>query len=93
MKSNCYHEQGHDAACSYPDSIYMLLFGVVQIIMSQIPNFHDMAWLSVVAAIMSFAYSIIGLGLGFAKVIGTSSCNLDFLIVLLMQIDISAGSV
>ncbi|XP_076882555.1 putative amino acid permease 7 [Bidens hawaiensis] len=69
LKSNCYHEQGHDAACSYPDSIYMLLFGVVQIIMSQIPNFHDMAWLLVVAAIMSFAYSIIGLGLGFAKVI------------------------
>ncbi|XP_076914581.1 putative amino acid permease 7 [Bidens hawaiensis] len=69
LKSNCYHEQGHDAACSYPDSIYMLLFGVVQIIMSQIPNFHDLAWLSVVAAIMSFAYSIIGLGFGFAKVI------------------------
>ncbi|KAJ0733997.1 putative amino acid transporter, transmembrane domain-containing protein [Helianthus annuus] len=69
LKSNCYHEQGHDAACTYPDSIYMLLFGVVQIVMSQIPNFHDMAWLSVVAAIMSFAYSIIGLGLGFASVV------------------------
>lgn len=48
----------------------MLLFGLVQIVMSQIPNFHDMAWLSVVAAIMSFAYSTIGVGLGFAKVIG-----------------------
>ncbi|KAI3675734.1 hypothetical protein L1987_85326 [Smallanthus sonchifolius] len=69
LKSNCYHEQGHDAACKYPDSVYMLLFGLVQIVMSQIPNFHDMAWLSVVAAIMSFAYSFIGLGLGFAKVI------------------------
>ncbi|GJW12503.1 probable amino acid permease 7 isoform X2 [Tanacetum coccineum] len=69
LKSNCYHEEGHDAVCKYPDSIYMLLFGLVQIFMSQIPNFHDMAWLSVVAAIMSFAYSTIGLGLGFAKVI------------------------
>ncbi|KAI3769102.1 hypothetical protein L6452_00199 [Arctium lappa] len=69
LKSNCYHEQGHDVACQYPDSIYMLLFGLVQIVMSQIPNFHDMAWLSVVAAIMSFAYSTIGLGLGLAKVI------------------------
>ncbi|KAI7758391.1 hypothetical protein M8C21_001942, partial [Ambrosia artemisiifolia] len=69
LKSNCYHEQGHDAPCTYPDSIYMLLFGLVQIVMSQIPNFHDMAWLSVVAAIMSFAYSIIGLGLGFASVV------------------------
>ncbi|KAD3067258.1 hypothetical protein R6Q59_018677 [Mikania micrantha] len=69
LKSNCYHEQGHGANCKYPDSIYMLLFGLVQIFMSQIPNFHNMAWLSAVAAIMSFAYSFIGLGLGFAKVI------------------------
>ncbi|XP_024968130.1 probable amino acid permease 7 [Cynara cardunculus var. scolymus] len=69
LKSNCYHEQGHDAACKYPDSIYMLLFGLVQIVMSQIPNFHNMAWLSVVAAMMSIAYSTVGLGLGLAKVI------------------------
>ncbi|KAI3754066.1 hypothetical protein L2E82_26180 [Cichorium intybus] len=69
LKSNCYHEQGHDSDCRYEDNIYMLMFGLVQIVMSQIPNFHDMAWLSVVAAIMSFAYSTIGLGLGFAKVI------------------------
>ena len=48
----------------------MLLFGALQILVSQIPDFHNMAWLSVVAAIMSFAYAFIGLGLGFAKVIG-----------------------
>ena len=48
----------------------MLLFGALQIVVSQIPDLHNMAWLSVVAAIMSFAYSFIGLGLGFAKVIG-----------------------
>lgn len=47
----------------------MLLFGLVQIVMSQIPDFHNMAWLSVVAAVMSFSYSSIGLGLGLAKVI------------------------
>ncbi|GKD86733.1 probable amino acid permease 7, partial [Tanacetum coccineum] len=69
LKSNCYHEEGHDAVCKYPDSIYMLLFGLVRTFMSQIPNFHGMTWLSVVAAIMSFAYSTISLGLGFAKVI------------------------
>ncbi|KAF5803397.1 putative amino acid transporter, transmembrane domain-containing protein [Helianthus annuus] len=69
LKSNCYHEEGHDAGCTYPDSIYMLLFGLVQIVVSQIPNFHNMAWLSAVAAIMSFAYSTIGLGLGLANVI------------------------
>ena len=48
----------------------MLLFGVVQIVMSQIPDFHNMEWLSIVAAMMSFCYASIGLGLGFAKVVG-----------------------
>lgn len=48
----------------------MLLFGLVQIIMSFIPDLHNMAWVSVVAAIMSFAYSSIGLGLGIKTVIG-----------------------
>lgn len=48
----------------------MMLFGGAQIIVSQIPDFHNMEWLSMLAAIMSFSYSTIGLGLGFAKVIG-----------------------
>ncbi|XP_015881606.1 probable amino acid permease 7 isoform X2 [Ziziphus jujuba] len=69
QKSNCYHKEGHQAACGYGDGLYMLLFGGIQIVVSQIPDFHNMEWLSVVAAIMSFAYSFIGLGLGFAKVI------------------------
>ncbi|KAG5547480.1 hypothetical protein RHGRI_013241 [Rhododendron griersonianum] len=68
-KSNCYHNQGHDAPCNYGETTYMLLFGGVQIIVSQIPDFHNMAWLSIVAAIMSFTYASIGLGLGFAKVV------------------------
>ncbi|GAB4854050.1 Probable amino acid permease 7 [Ancistrocladus abbreviatus] len=69
-KSNCYHREGHEAACNYGDTLYMLLFGAAQIVISQIPNFHNMDWLSVVAAIMSFTYSFIGLGLGLAKVVG-----------------------
>ncbi|KAI6688653.1 hypothetical protein NL676_025481 [Syzygium grande] len=69
LKSNCYHREGHDSPCDYGDSVYMLLFGLVQIVMSQIPDFHNMGWLSVIAAIMSFSYSLIGLGLGLAKVI------------------------
>ena len=48
----------------------MLLFGLVQIVVSQIPDFHNMEWLSVVAALMSFTYSFIGFSLGVAKVIG-----------------------
>ncbi|XP_028552692.1 probable amino acid permease 7 isoform X2 [Dendrobium catenatum] len=69
-RSNCYHKEGHNAPCSSEDSSFMLLFGIVQIFLSQIPDFHNMKWLSVVAAIMSFSYSFIGFGLGFAKVIG-----------------------
>lgn len=49
----------------------MLLFGAVQLVFSQIPDFHEMAWLSILAAVMSFSYASIGLGLGLAKVIGT----------------------
>lgn len=60
----------------------MLLFGGIQIVVSQIPDFHNMEWLSVVAAIMSFAYSFIGLGLGFAKVIGK---NFRFCCLYLLQ--------
>ena len=48
----------------------MLLFGVVQIVLSQTPDFHNIEWLSILAAIMSFTYSSIGLGLGIAKVVG-----------------------
>lgn len=72
-RANCYHTEGRRAACKSNDGFYMLIFGVVQIIMSQIPDFHNMAWLSWLAAAMSFCYSSIGLGLGFAKVIGLLS--------------------
>lgn len=48
----------------------MLLFGIVQIFVSQIPDFSNTKWLSVVAAIMSFTYSGIGSALGLAKVLG-----------------------
>ncbi|KAE8098920.1 hypothetical protein FH972_016947 [Carpinus fangiana] len=69
QRSNCYHREGHQAACTYGDTFYMLLFGLIQIVMSQIPDFHNMEWLSIVAALMSFTYSFIGFGLGVAKVI------------------------
>ncbi|GMP66400.1 hypothetical protein CsSME_00026772 [Camellia sinensis var. sinensis] len=69
QKSDCYHKEGHNAPCDYGDSLYMLLFGAVQVFLSQIRDFHNMAWLSIIAAIMSFSYSSIGLGLGLAKTI------------------------
>lgn len=47
----------------------MMMFGLVQIVMSFIPDLHNMTWVSIVAAIMSFTYSFIGLGLGIATVV------------------------
>ncbi|GER31146.1 amino acid transporter [Striga asiatica] len=69
-RSNCFHKQGHKAACNVSNYPYMGLFAGIQIILSQIPNFHELSWLSIMAAVMSFAYSTIGLGLSIAKVAG-----------------------
>ncbi|GFS45211.1 amino acid permease 7 [Actinidia rufa] len=73
QKSNCYHKEGHRAACGYGHTSHMLLFGIVQTVLSQIPNFRDIKWLSIIAAIMSFTYSIIGSALGLEKVIGNGN--------------------
>ncbi|XP_074372829.1 putative amino acid permease 7 [Apium graveolens] len=70
QQSNCYHKDGHKASCEYEDTSYMLIFGIVQIFVSQIPDFSDTKWLSIVAAIMSFTYAGIGSALGLAKVLG-----------------------
>ncbi|KAJ4981288.1 hypothetical protein NE237_032125 [Protea cynaroides] len=70
QRSNCFHKEGHQSPCKYGDSLYMLGFGVFQIVCSQIPNFRDMEWLSILASIMSFSYASIGFALGLAKVIG-----------------------
>ena len=60
----------------------MALFGLVQIVMSFIPDLHNMAWVSVVAALMSFTYSFIGLGLGIATVISKANLQSYFLILI-----------
>jgi hypothetical protein len=68
-KSNCFHKKGHDADCGVYDTMYMVVFGIVQIFFSQVPNFHDLSWLSIIAAIMSFSYSSIAVGLSLARTI------------------------
>ncbi|XP_042485206.1 amino acid permease 6-like [Macadamia integrifolia] len=68
-KSNCYHNRGHDAPCKISTNLFMTLFGMSQIILSQIPNFHKLSMLSFIAALMSFIYALIGVMLSFAKVI------------------------
>ncbi|XP_010270272.1 PREDICTED: amino acid permease 3 [Nelumbo nucifera] len=72
-RSNCFHESGGDNPCHISSNPYMIIFGVTEILFSQIPDFDQIWWLSIVAAVMSFTYSSIGLGLGIAKVAETGS--------------------
>ncbi|XP_044490633.1 amino acid permease 6-like [Mangifera indica] len=70
IRSNCFHKKGHDAGCHTTNNKFMIAFGVAEILLSQIPNFHELAGLSIIAAVMSFAYSLIGLGLSMAEIAG-----------------------
>ncbi|KAK1312866.1 Amino acid permease 1 [Acorus calamus] len=54
--------------CKTSNNPFMISFGVAQLFLSQIPNIHKLSWISAVAAIMSFSYSFIGIGLAIAKV-------------------------
>ncbi|XP_057456560.1 amino acid permease 4-like [Lotus japonicus] len=67
-RSNCYHKSHGKDPCRMSSNWYMITFGVAEVILSQIPDFDQVWWLSIVAAIMSFTYSFVGLGLGVAKV-------------------------
>lgn len=68
-QSNCYHRNGHESPCQFSEQTYIILYGVIQVFLSQLPNFHNLWGLSIVAAMMSFSYATIGFGLGVAKVI------------------------
>ncbi|PKA66781.1 Amino acid permease 2 [Apostasia shenzhenica] len=68
-RSNCFHEKGHKNPCHISSNPYMIIFGVTEIIFSQIPDFDQIWWLSIVAAVMSFTYSSIGLALGIIQVV------------------------
>lgn len=74
-RSTCFHEKGHYNPCGVSGTPYMIMFGVVEILFSQIPDFDQISWLSMVAAVMSFTYSSIGLGLGISKVAGKSASS------------------
>ncbi|XP_031482698.1 amino acid permease 6-like [Nymphaea colorata] len=70
QRSDCFHKRGHNTPCHFYNNPYMLIFGGAQVILSQIPNFHKLWWLSYVAAAMSFTYSGIGVSLALAQVVG-----------------------
>lgn len=68
-RSNCYYKNHKDKTkCHMSSNGYMITFGIIEILFSQIPDFDQVWWLSIVAAIMSFTYSTVGLGLGIAQV-------------------------
>ncbi|GFY89855.1 amino acid permease 2 [Actinidia rufa] len=69
-RSNCFHKSGGKDPCHMSSNGYMITFGITEILFSQIPDFDQVWWLSIVAAVMSFTYSIVGLSLGIAKVAG-----------------------
>jgi hypothetical protein len=68
-RAGCFHKHGHADPCKSSSNPYMILFGAVQVLFSQIPDFDQIWWLSIVAAVMSFTYSSIGLSLGIAQTI------------------------
>ncbi|KAL6905527.1 hypothetical protein ACP4OV_003128 [Aristida adscensionis] len=65
--ATCFHAHGHAAACAGSSVPYMIAFGATQVVLSQIPDFDQIWWLSIVASAMSFTYSGIGLGLAVAE--------------------------
>lgn len=69
-RSNCFHKSAAKDPCHMSSNGYMITFGIAEILLSQIPDFDQVWWLSIVAAIMSFTYSTAGLGLGIGKVAG-----------------------
>ncbi|BAT16234.1 Os12g0195100 [Oryza sativa Japonica Group] len=68
-RAGCFHANGHNVPCHISSTPYMLIFGAFEIVFSQIPDFHEIWWLSIVAAVMSFTYSGVGLGLGIAQTV------------------------
>ncbi|KAI3446251.1 hypothetical protein Pfo_002916 [Paulownia fortunei] len=69
-QSNCFHKTHMNNNCNMSSNGYMITFGTIEILFSQIPDIDQVWWLSILAAVMSFTYSTIGLALGIAKVSG-----------------------
>ncbi|XP_010247797.1 PREDICTED: amino acid permease 8-like [Nelumbo nucifera] len=66
-RSNCFHEKGHDAKCETSGNSYLIIFGGIEIILSQLPSLEKVTLLSVMAALMSLAYLFISMYLCMVK--------------------------
>ena len=51
------------------DVMYLVLFGLVEVVLSQLPSLEKVTFISIVAAVMSFTYSTIGLALGIVQTV------------------------
>ncbi|KAL5554944.1 hypothetical protein UlMin_037180 [Ulmus minor] len=72
-RSDCFHKNGRKNSCRTSSNPYMIMFGIIEIVLSQIPGLDQVWWLSIVAAVMSFTYSTIGLGLAIANIIANGN--------------------
>lgn len=68
-KAICIHSGGNSTSCKFSNNAFAIGFGILQIFLSQIPNFHELTWLSTLAAITSFGYVFIGSGLCLAVIL------------------------
>lgn len=69
-RTNCYHTGTAEAVVHCEASsgnTFLLIFGAINIVLSQIPNLEKVTFLSVIAATMSFCYSFVALYLCVAK--------------------------
>ncbi|GLT86090.1 hypothetical protein SLE2022_042530 [Rubroshorea leprosula] len=92
-RSNCFHKSGGKDPCHMSSNGYMITFGIAEVIFSQIPDFNQVWWLSIVAAIMSFTYSSVGLGLGIGKVAGNGMFKGSLLGISIGTVTTHAGRV
>ncbi|XP_027356427.1 amino acid permease 8-like [Abrus precatorius] len=79
LKNYCVRKSGIEASpCHFSNNPYMITFGIIEIVLSQIPNFHKLSLLSTLAAIVSFGYAFIGIGLSLATVIKGNGKSTSF---------------
>lgn len=63
-RSNCFHANGDvSGTCEQSATPWIIMFGAMQLVLSQLPDIDRIWILSALATIMSFTYSGIGLGL------------------------------
>ena len=66
-RSICFRRQ--DAGFDVQGNTHMMVFGAMEIVLSQFPNLEKVTILSVIATATSFIYSLIALGLSVAKLL------------------------